>query len=284
MRLLSGMLGLGDNIYQRAVVRELGAVHLVTSWPQLYADLPGVRCVRPTTRLRTQSKNAARDDLTWSTVSRGTAPRRIGYDGRDTILASLMRSAGIAPARVTFDGPPVEAREGRYILVRPATVRTEWPAASRNPAPGVIARAVDMLRDDYTVISVADLEPGAEEPAEALPFAHHRFHHGELLLEDLLELVAGAAGVIGGVGWLVPAAVAYQVPMLLLYGGWGAMNGPQRIFDPRMDVSKVVQAKPDHFCMCDQRAHRCDKTISNLERHVEAFVRIAERKPPAMAA
>jgi len=136
LRLLSGMLGLGDNIYQRAVVRELGAVHLVTSWPQLYADLPGVRCVRPTTRLRTQSKNAARDDLTWSTVSRGTAPRRIGYDGRDTILASLMRSAGIAPARVTFDGPPVEAREGRYILVRPATVRTEWPAASRNPARG----------------------------------------------------------------------------------------------------------------------------------------------------
>ena len=56
-----GMHGLGDNIYQRAHVRQAVAngseIYLTTPWPQLYADLPGVRCVRPNSHLRTQAKN-----------------------------------------------------------------------------------------------------------------------------------------------------------------------------------------------------------------------------------
>jgi hypothetical protein len=59
--------------------------------------------------------------------------------------------------------------------------------------------------------------------------------------------------------------------MLLIYGGWGAVNGPQRVLDLRMDSSRIVQAMPDRFCMCNDRAHGCDKSISNLDNAIERF-------------
>ena len=52
-----GMHGMGDNLYQRAVIRQVGPVFLHTPWPQLYADIPNVTCLKTGTRLRTQAKN-----------------------------------------------------------------------------------------------------------------------------------------------------------------------------------------------------------------------------------
>lgn len=267
-----GMQGLGDNIYQRAVIREIpGRHHLITSWPQLYADLP-VDCVKPQTNLRTQIKNIERADLRWSKPPHGSA-RRVHYVGREgTMLAGLCEAFGVSPDRITFDGPPVESisREP-YIVVRPATVRAEWRADARNPLPEYIDRACRALESRFRIVSVADLANRAEWLAGPAPYAHERYHAGELTTEHLLGLVAGAAGAIGGVGWLVPAAVAYRVPMLLIYGGWGFHNGPTRIFDPRMDVSRIEQAVPDRFCMCTSSSHDCDKHISLIDEHIKHF-------------
>lgn len=279
---LHGMLGLGDNIYQRSVIRQLGDVVLVTSWPQLYADLP-VRCVRPITALRTQAKNAARSDLIWVDLDRlhGRAKfGRIGYNGDGTILASMFRSVGLNPDCVDFGGPPIPAlstgtafcnESGRYVVVRPATIRQEWRADARNPNPDYLCRAVDALRKQYTIISVADLKEGDEWAVEPLPFAHRRYHRGEMNVEQLLALVAGAVGVIGGTGWLLPMSLAYRVPMLLIHGGWGAANGPHRIFDPRIDISRVVQAIPDNYCNCNQKNHECDKSINKIDARIDEF-------------
>lgn len=277
MLYLRGMHGLGDNLYQRAVVRELGPVSLMTPWPQLYADLP-VRCVRPQTRLRTQARNVARRDHHWHAVPGSVRWQTLGYDGADTMLQSMMRVVGLQREKIDFSGPPVvKPQRAPYIVVRPATVREEWRADARNPLPEYLVRAVDALKDRFTIISVADLVPGREWAMEPLPFAHEQFHRGELPLEALLALVAGAAGVIGGCGWLVPAAVAYRVPMLLLHGGWGIPNGPQRIFDPRMDTSLIEQAMPDSYCMCNDRLHACDKRISGLDGHIARFASLLER-------
>lgn len=268
---LRGMLGLGDNLYQRAVVRELGEVYLVTSWPQIYAGLP-VHCVRPATRLRTQIKNARRDDLPWAQADRAARWRPIGYDARGTLLDSLLRSVGLTRERVIFDGPPVSpVRAGRYVVIRPATLRQEWRADARNPDPAYLVRAAKALRPDYTIISIADLAPGQEWAVEPLPDADERYHKGEINAEGLLALVAHAAGVIGGVGWLLPAALAYRRPMLLIHGGWGHSNGPQRIFDPRIDDRHVVQATPDPYCVCNDKFHACPKTIPDFDRRLDAF-------------
>lgn len=56
---IRGMLGLGDNIYARAFVKKHLGAYLETPWPQLYADID-VKCVRPSTQLRTQAKNVQR--------------------------------------------------------------------------------------------------------------------------------------------------------------------------------------------------------------------------------
>lgn len=283
----AGMQGLGDNLYQRAVIREVPGEHyLLTAWPQLYSDLPQIRCVRPDTRLRTQAKNAGRPDLRWAAAPRASALPVHYVNQGGTMLQALCRAFGVNPKQITFDGPQFDQPQREpYIVVRPATLRSEWRADGRNPRPEYLQRAVDALRDRFRVVSVADLQPGQEWAVEPLPYADESYHAGELQVEQLLALVAGAAAVVGGVGWLVPAAVAYRVPMLLLYGGWGAANGPQRIFDVRMDTSLIQQVLPDRFCMCSDRSHACDKTISNLDRHLERFaVRLAARRQPAVAA
>lgn len=269
------MQGLGDNFYQRAVVRELirqrGPISLVTPWPQLYADLD-VQCVRPVSKLRTQRKNFQRDDLNFTPAPNCYA-QPIGYSPYGgSMLQSMLTSAGINADRVDFTGPAVRPLKKRpYMVVRPGTVRHEWLAAARNPRPEYLCAAVEALRSEYDIVSVADLQQGEEYAIEPLPYGDETFHRGELQLESLLALVDGAAGVIGGVGWLFPAAVAYQTPMLLVYGGWGTPNGAHRIMDARMDTSRIVQAVPDSFCMCDDRFHDCDKRISTLDQHIEEF-------------
>ncbi len=274
-----GMFGLGDSLYQRAVIRELaGEHHLITPWPQLYADLPNVHCVKPpVTRLRTQAKNIARSAHCWVPAPTSVL-QRITYAGHDgvSIIAALCDAFGVSrSARIDFSGPPAGFDYGKtpYMVVRPATVREEWRADARNPRPEYLALAVKAARAaGYRVISIADLEAGKEWLAGEPPQADITFHHGEMMLEELLALVAGAAGVIGGVGFLAPMAVAYRVPMLLVYGGWGYHNGPRRIFDARMDTSRIVQAIPDKFCSCRSQFHDCDRTISNIEGHIHDFL------------
>lgn len=278
MLTIQGMYGLGDNIYQRAVVRKLGPVQLFTPWPQLYADLPEVRCLPVQTALRTQAKNANRADLTWAVPERPTAVRTLSYvqHADRSILDALFRSVGIAPplcvSTFQFDLPDNHRLPTRacwpYVLVRPPTVRKEWPAASRNPDwRAVEASVAEARRRGYYVVSVADLRD-RHEWLDGPPIqADLTLHHGELRLEELLSMVQHAAGVLGGVGWLLPAALAYRVPMLLLYGGWGKMNGPQRVLDPRLDTSLLVQATPDPFCMCNRNDHTCPKAIPTETLH-----------------
>jgi hypothetical protein len=293
LRHVTGMFGLGDNIYQRAVVREMGPVHLVTAWPQLYRDLPNVECLPASTVLRTQHKNVLRG-WPWAHVQRRYAGRlRIGYDGQaGTILDRFLHSARLQPGRhITFDLPDLAGPfriapvDRPYVLVRPATVRQEWPAASRNPNPIYIthaARAAQMA--GYAVILVADLQEGEEEAVGLLPPADIVAIRGEFELPALMGLVQHAAGVIGGVGWLLPAALAYRTPMLCIWGGWGHTNGPQRVLDPRISTEHLVQAIPDNLCMCNDRDHKCDKTISNFRSHIDEFLGLASAAATRLAA
>jgi hypothetical protein len=286
---VQGMFGLGDNIYQRAVIRELVGEHdvwLETPWPQLYGDLP-VRCVKPATKLRTQAKNAERW-ASWANPRRGVMPRRVSYAGAEgTILEALCAAFGVKASTIAFDLPAFarDLERPPYIVIRPATERKEWPAASRNPRPEYLAMASERLRRDFRIISVADLVPGVEWPVLPLPYADETYHAGEFHVDQLMTLVAGAAGVVGGVGWLVPAAVAYRVPMLCIFGGWGKHNGPGRIFDRRMDTSRIEQVMPSRFCMCGQRDHSCDKRIDAFDERLERWaVALTGSKSVAMAA
>ncbi len=92
------MKGLGDNIYQRAFVQQIRRpVFLETPWPELYQDMPHVQCVRPSTKLRTQAKNIARQSR-WARPPMGGAQKHIRY-GASGIYAGMRHCFRLPPLR-----------------------------------------------------------------------------------------------------------------------------------------------------------------------------------------
>lgn len=271
---IRGMLGLGDGIYQRAFIKNFPGAHLETPWPELYADL-NVKCVRPTTQLRTQAKNIERQKA-WNRPASYLRQIRVAYN-RDPIIAGMRRCFRVDPKEFDLPDFGPSPVDGNYVLVRPATVRAEWRADTRNPLPEYIASAAaEMRRRGFKVVSVADLEEGREWAVGDLPPADVRFHKGELNVSQLLALVQGARAVIGGIGWILPASIAAKVPAWIICGGQGGFNSPEHITDPCMDLSRIAFAVPDNFCRCTLKEHNCDKRIHD---HDARFAAWADRLP-----
>lgn len=260
--IIHGMLGLGDGLFQRAFIKQMPKpLYLSTPWPFLYSDIPGVQFIRPQTNLRTQAKNIARH-ADWIMPPGRQPSRQIRY-GAEGIIPGMIAAFGVMPGE--FDLPPLPPSpvEGKYVVVRPATVRSEWRADTRNPEPEYLMRAAVLASArGYRVVSVADLQEGAEWAVEPVPHADKRYHKGELPVEQLLALVKGAAAVIGGIGWIVPACLAAKVPAWIICGGQGGFNAPELICPAK---STITFAVPDNFCRCRQKIHNCDKRISDYD-------------------
>lgn len=260
--IIHAMRGLGDSVYSRAFIKQLpGELYIDTPWPELLKDLPNVHFIRPQTTLRTQAKNIARH-ADWVMPPGRQPTRQIRY-GAEGIIQGMTASFGVMPGE--FDLPPLppSPESGPYVVVRPATVRSEWRADTRNPDPAYIAAAAaEAQRRGYRVIGVADLQEQQEWALAPLPPADYAYYKGELPVEQLLALIQGAAAVIGGIGWLVPAALAAKVPAWIICGGQGGFNSPKQICP---DGSTITFAVPDNFCLCRLKRHNCDKRISNYD-------------------
>lgn len=276
-----GMFGLGDNIYQRAFIKTLTGFHgievlLETPWPEIYKDLPNLQFQKPQTRLRTQAKSASKvDKQVWAKPYFGDSIK-ISYQNKGIMRG--MRDCFKVDSSA-FDLPDFESPiKGDYAVIRPATVRSEWMAASRNPKPEYLAECAEiLLKRGFRVISVADLQDGEEWALDPLPKATETYHKGEFSISEILGLIQHAKVVVGGIGWLTPASIAYKVPSWMIFGGFGAYNSPEALFDAdTMDLSKVGYALPDEFCRCRDGKHNCKKDISN---HAEKFTEWLGRFP-----
>lgn len=262
LMIINGMMGLGDNLFERPFIKALPKpIYLSTPWPFIFHDIPDVHFIRPQTTLRTQAKNIARH-ADWVMPPTRQPTRQIRY-GAEGIIPGMTASFGVAHG--TFDLPPLPSspESGKYVVVRPATVRSEWRADTRNPDPQYIYDAAREARArGYRVISVADLKDGEEWLVGFRPKADVNYLHGELPVEQLLSLVANASAVIGGIGWLVPAALSAKVPAWIICGGQGGYNAPELICPPG---STITFAVPDNFCRCRLKMHNCDKRISDYD-------------------
>jgi len=275
--LIRGLWGLGDNIFQRPFVRAAAKdyeLHLETPWPELYADLD-IKFVCGTRKLRTQQKNMVRQppERWMRSVPVPMREIKVSY-GRDISTTSIINSleqrwsrlnVGFDPA--LFDlpdmGPAPVKSEWPIAVIRPVTVRTEWRNEARNPRPEYVAAIAAELMATHTVVAVADLAPNEEWVVGDPPPAHRYFVHGELAVRELLALVRDADIVVGGVGWIVPAALALKVKTFVVLGGHGGHNAPEKITDPRLDLRRIGFAKPEKFCRCTNMLHTCDKTIAD---------------------
>lgn len=267
------MQGLGDAVYQRPFVRaqsQVRPVFIDSCWPDIYTDLPRVRCVKPKTRYRTQAKNLARlADFPWSELPKDYDSAHFTYSlqQRGSISEELERRVGLAGRPFAFDLPgfgpaPVSAP---YAVIRPVTERREWLNTARNPDPAYLVQAAEILKAiGYGTVCVADLSPKAETLVGEMPPADLYATAGELDQPTLFALIQHAAVVVGGPGWIVPTSIAYRTPAVILGGGQGAHNAPARLIDPRMNADRIRFVLPEPYCMCKKQRHRCTKAIPDF--------------------
>lgn len=280
---IQGPHGLGDNIYQRAALNVLrerrdDPIYVKTPWPEL---LPaGVLPARPNSSLRTQAKNERRiDPAIWHPWPHDPPVVSTTYSSRHfergSILQAMAASLGID--RVRMDLPAFPAWPVVYdkpiAVVRPATVRREWSNPARNPDPHALAYLAGRLRETHHVIAVADLEFGEEFLVEPMPPHDEAYLSGELSMPRLFGLCQSADLVAGGVGWLVPFALAARAQALILLGGHGGHNAPEKILGPLAPVDhRITFIYPSDFCMCTNMRHGCRKDIpqARIDEALEA--------------
>lgn len=269
--------GMGDNIYLRPAVRVLAQRHelfIETPWPEIYQDLP-LRFLEPRPFYRTQRKNLQRQHRQWAEKPKPCQLVRPRISLRPSIPASLAHTLRIPSDALDLDlpdyGPSPITADRPVAVIRPATVRTEWANPARNPDPVYLAEAAALLRArGYCVVSVADVSGREEWFHGEPPEADLQFHHGELNFPELASLVRSAAVVVGGVGFLLPLALATSTPAVIIAGGNGGHNDPARVLAPWWDTSLLRWLFPDEYCRCTRMDHACPKTITDFPRQFSA--------------
>ncbi|HJW51771.1 MAG TPA: hypothetical protein VJ501_07160, partial [Burkholderiaceae bacterium] len=243
-----GMHGMGDCIHARAIIRQLlqryARVWLETPWPCLYHDLVEsgkLILINKRSRLRTQAKNAERERAAFSKRRPpfGAAQVRIWYPPalvreRGSVLGAMLHATKLDESHYDFSLPLPDAWQIRaaeliealaptkpILIYRPLVERTEWNGcAARNPDAAAYRHLLEVIRDQFYVISVADLEPGVEWlTGDEMP-ADVQFHRGELDIEILAALTQRAALTFASPGFLVPLSQALAVPSVCVFGGY----------------------------------------------------------------
>lgn len=287
---MTSMKGLGDNIYQRAFLKNLqrdSICVLDSPFPEIYQDLENVYFERSNTTLRTQQKNVRRTDFCGRRAEQlnlAAQPRlhgraRRALNGRRKDLGRIFYTntgilKGLSERFLTspepLDLPEFEPSRlissligEKYAIIRPVTVRTEWRSDSRNPLPEYLeAATVELKKQGFTTVSIADVDGINEMFVGKNPKTDISFNKGELSIKDMLCLVQHSSFILGGVGWIVPAAIAYKKKACIIGGGWGMYNHPDKLLpDYETDIEFIL---PDNFCLCTTARHDCDKTIKNF--------------------
>ncbi len=294
--LLRGRFGLGDNIYQLPIVEEFCRVHhdrevyLRTPWPQLYKSVlyrnGNLRLFPSDTNLRDCKANETRQkrlgvyDPLPAKWLEGEA-YELNYrsammaDPDLDVFGGLATSIGVEP-RVTggvltwFTATP-DARkvigDGRLILARPASLRTEWPCQSRNPRPRIIADVLDVLRHARNgrtcrFVSVANLDGVAECLADGeLPFRigheiDEAFEHGQIDIDAVLTAASSAVVLVGPPGWIIPFSIVRRIPAIIVFGGH---TKPACLIPDWCDW--IMPIAPEPFCDCRDNYHDCEKRL-----------------------
>lgn len=294
---LQGMHGLGDNLHQRALLRQFmrgNDVWLESSWVSVFHDLipQGLKVVGKHTSLRTQTKNALRESHLFSRVSPPPGARRLPITYRPdlvrlhkSVLGALCAATGCNYAEADFRLPvPAEWHlkakawidrwqpEKPILLYRPLVERTEWGGcAARNPDHQAYATLFDAIRNAFFVVSIADLVPGKEWMVGLACEADAICHKGELDFETIAALTQRAAMTFCSPGFAVPLSQAVGTPAVCVFGGYERAYS----FAGGARYSAYLGIEPNKPCDCFAHNHRCSKEI-NLPHAREQLVRFTE--------
>lgn len=301
--LMQGMQGFGDNLLQRAVLRQLMLrykIWLESSSPWVYHDLiaQGLRVIRRPTIQRTQTKNAEREASAFSTIPTpaGAKKRKIWYTPdvvrKVGFLGAMMDYCKCDAAQADYRLPVPHAWQSKadrwlerwqprkpLMIYRPLVERTEWTNCdARNPDHAAYAALFASIRDKFFVVSVADLAPGMEWTVGQGGEADAICHAGELDWETLTALIARAALVFCSPGFAIHLAQAVATPVVCVFGGHEA----SRHYVAGAKYAPFLGIDPVEPCECFSRRHECRKAIDmpvalrKLREFVDA---VAARRP-----
>jgi hypothetical protein len=292
-----GMHGLGDNLHERAIVRELmreNEVWLATSWPQLFWDMPELHLVPLKSPIAWMAKNEARCAALYDNrpLKPGAVAMTNGYLSMmpkgiamyGSVLGTMAAWCKITLTSDDFrmpiapewaakaDAVLMELGDGRPLMIyRPPVALSE---ANRGSTQAKIARNPDLaashallsaIRDQYFVISLADMAAWTEHLIGPSFKADAEFHHGELDVETIAAITAKADLVFASPGFMTVLAQAVSTPLICIFGGFEGKES----FSAGGKFSPWLPIEPIHPCSCWQHTCTHDKTIevpSAIER------------------
>ncbi len=155
---------------------------------------------------------------------------------------------------------PDRARGRPWLVYRPLCARPEWRGGMlRNADPAAYAAIFEHLREDFFVISVADLVEGQEWLVGPEAKADLSFHKGELVFEALAALFQRADLVLTSSGFPAILGPAVGTPTISVVGGYedprchdsGAKFAPYLAIGPKVPCS----------CWTSQCRKVCDKSL-----------------------
>lgn len=301
------LTGLGDAFAARPTIAALARLNscviVETPWPETFSDISNLVFKRPESKIPVRcAERNARESRAYESHTMREGVMIDGMKGRDLeiqlsyslapgcepIPVQIAKSAGIK----TEDDPKAgydevirwddfffgERERSPLGAFRIPTIRTEYRNAARNPAPGLVAAAVDEIGGDW--IEVNDHEHdecGSRGYAERHEVVDHSEEHPQLAFADAghaelsiptcLDLVSRARCIVTPCSWMLWAAAAYGTPCLALFGGYA----PARtILGPILDLcDNLTVLEPEPFCACFKPDHACEKSIP-IERVKEA--------------
>lgn len=283
MTFLTGMLGVGDNIHLRAVIRELKKTHdvkLESFQFSMYHDLIDEHLELIPFQ---NHRNRARIRETMSTIPTPkqwrAERRRITYDKRGiethgSILAAQFACCGLKmPAKPDFSLPIPKAWGDQLIklmanwpltdkpimVYRPIILNNVWNRSNRSPDPIAYEQLYKSIRDQFFVVSIANLKPGQEWIVGREQDVDIKLNHGELDFETMAALFSKADLIFGNAGFTPVLAQATGTPNITVYGGNESSRTTNRV---GMHLAPSLFIEPDRPCDCHSAGHACDRRIS----------------------
>ena len=297
---LDGRYGIGDAIHQRGVLRELmrtNTVYLTTSHFRVYEDMVerGLKLIFKPCSLHAQAKTIERERefFPHTQTPPANAPRfNLSYakseiDKYGSILEAMAGCVGVKARPLDFSLPVRLAwvsefkrrfswdTGGKPIMVyRPIVQRREWNGANRNPDPEAYAAIFNAIRDNFFVVSVADLVQDVEWIVGPEQSADVTLHHGELTFEDMAALWQSAAICFCNAGFGPVLAQAVGTPSITVYGGRECFKTTQRAGEHLAPTLGIDQDQP---CDCMNERHACPPKTITLGPAIDRAKAFAEK-------
>lgn len=287
------MQGMGDAVWQRPAVEFLlsqyDEVYLSIAWPQLYEDLREashgrLKLLRPSgfegSRMYYEVDRYLNfDKAPWRTISHHAI--RLVYhvpDCTKPIIPTILERAYAPvdlkwklslPHRWTDEGLSLRQGHQRVVLVRPPTVRSEWPCSARCGDPAAYQYLIDRLEEGgYHVIEVGTTCEQETLFGKELCHSGDRYLHGELSPTQLWGLASVVDLVITGPCNILPLAMAYDRQVIGIWGGYEAPWLTVHNYD------KICSLTPTPFEPVPDMNHNPNRRIrlSDLDRALEVHL------------